>query len=67
MRPNEVGKLGFVTGEADAIVERGAFRQRVGVMAEGFEEVEQKRLRLAFLVALELGGKLSELMKGAFP
>jgi hypothetical protein len=38
----------------------------VGVVAEGLEEVENKGLRLALLVALEPGGKGGELGKGAF-
>jgi len=35
-------------------------------VAEGFEEVKQEGLSLAFFVALEFGGKLGEGLQGLF-
>ena len=56
-RPDEIGEFGVLAGKADAIFERGTFRQGVGVVVEGFEQMEQERLRLAFFVAFEFGGE----------
>ena len=54
-RPDEIGKLGAVAGKTDAIFKSGTFGKRVGIVAEGFEQMKEKRLRLAFFVAFEIG------------
>ena len=59
-RPDEVGVLGALAGEADAVFEGGAFGQGVGVVAEGGEQVKEEGLGFALFVALELGGELGE-------
>ena len=56
-RPDEIGEFGAVAGKADAIFKGAAFGQRVGVVVEGFEQMEKERLRLAFFVAFEFGGE----------
>ena len=53
-------------GEADAVFEGRALRQGVGVVAEGGEEVKEKGLGFALLVALEPGGELGEVAQGLF-
>ena len=60
-RPDEVGVLGALAREANAVFERGALGQGVGVVAERGEQVEEKGLRFALLVASELGCKLGEI------
>ncbi len=42
------------------------FRERVGIVPEGFQQMEEKRLRLAFFVAFEFGGERGEIMESAF-
>ena len=64
-RPDKVGIFGAVAGKADAIFESGVFRKGVGVVAEGFEQMEEEGLRLAFLVALEIGSEFGELVESA--
>ena len=65
-RPDEVGVLGALAGEADAVFEGGALRQGVGVVAEGGKQVEEEGLGFALFVALELGGELGEIPQGLF-
>ena len=65
-RPDEVGEFGALAGEADAVFEGGAFRQGVGVVAEGCEQVEEEGLGFALFVALELGGEIGEVPQGLF-
>jgi hypothetical protein len=65
-RPNKVGKLGAVAGKTDAILEGRTFRERIGVVPEGFQQMEEKRLCLAFFVAFELGGERGEIVESAF-
>ena len=65
-RPDEIGKFGSVAGKADAVFKGGIFRQRVGVVIEGFEQMEKERLRLAFFIAFEFGGERGELVEGLF-
>jgi hypothetical protein len=43
-----------------------AFRQCVGVVVEGFEQMKKKRLGFAFLVAFEFGGEVGEFLKPSF-
>jgi hypothetical protein len=52
--------------ELDAMLEIRSIRECVGVMTERFEQMENKRLPLALLVAFELGGERGELMESAF-
>ena len=65
-RPDEIGELGALAREADAVFEGGALRQGVGVVAEGGEQVKEEGLGLALFVALELGGELGEVVQGLF-
>ena len=65
-RPDEVGEFGALAGEADAVFEGGAFRQGVGVVAEGGEQVEEEGLGFALFVALEFGGELGEVAQSLF-
>ncbi len=65
-RPNEIGILGAVSGEADAVFKGGVLRQGVRVVLKGGQQVEDKGLGFALLVALELGGVIGELAKGLF-
>ena len=64
--PDKVGVGGALARDADPILEGGAFGEGVGVVAEGFEEMEQKRLGFALFVAFKMGGKFSEVVEGAF-
>jgi len=64
-RPDKIGKLGPFAGKADAVLEPGIFGKGVGVVAEGFEQMEQERLPVAFLAAFEGGGELGELLQSA--
>ena len=57
---------GIGGGEADAVFEGGTFGQGIGVVAEGFEQVEEEGLGFAFLVAVEFGGELGEGEEGYF-
>jgi hypothetical protein len=63
--PNEVGKLGAVAGETDAIFEGATFGKGVGVVAEGFEQMQKEGLRVALLVAFEFGSEFGELLESA--
>jgi len=65
-RPDEVGVLGALAREADAVFEGGALRQGVGVVAEGGQQVEEEGLGLALFVALEFGGELGEIRQSLF-
>ena len=65
-RPDEIGELGFLAGKADAVFEGATLREGVGVVAEGFKEMEEERLGFALFIALEFGGKGGELVEGAF-
>lgn len=42
------------------------FRERVGIVPEGFQQMEEKRLRLAFFAAFECGGERGEIVESAF-
>ncbi len=64
--PDEIGEFCSVAGKADAIFERGAFRQGIGVVIEGFEQMEKKRLGFAFFVTFEFGSKVGEVLKSPF-
>ena len=55
-----------MVGEADAVLEGAAFGKRVGIVAEGFEQVEEKGLGFAFFVAFKVGGELGEVLQGSF-
>ena len=67
-RQDEIGIFGALVltadGDADAVFEGGTLRQGIGVVAEGREEIEEKSLRLALFVALDLGGELGEVSQG---
>ena len=65
-RPDEIGELGALAGKPDAIFKGGIFGQRVGIVVERFEQMKKERLRLAFFVALELGGKRGEVVEALF-
>ena len=65
-RPDEVGVLGAFSGKADAVFEGGAFRQGIGVVAEGGKQVKEEGLCFALFVALELGSKLGEIPQAFF-
>ena len=64
-RPDQVGILGAVAGKTDAILEGAAFGEGVGVVAEGFEQMQKEGLRVAFLVAFEFGSEFGALVKSA--
>ena len=64
--PDEVGEFSALAREADAVFEGGAFGQRIGVVPEGGEQMQEKDLGFALFVALELRGELSELLQGFF-
>ena len=66
MRPDEIGEFGAVAGEANAVFENATFGQGVGVVSEGFEQMEEESLGFAFFVAFEFGGELSEGLEGLF-
>ena len=61
-RPDEIGELGFIAGKTDAILKARPFRQRVGVVAESFEQMKKKRLSFAFFVTFKIGGKVGEVL-----
>ncbi len=65
-RPYKVRVLGAVAGKTDAILKSAILRKRVGVVAEGFEQMQKKRLRIAFLVAFEFGSVFREVVKSSF-
>ena len=65
-RPDEIGEFGFLSGKTDAIFESATFWQCIRIVTERFEQMEQERLRFAFLVAFELRRKLGEFVEGAF-
>jgi len=56
----------WYTREADAIFEGAAFREGVGVVAEGGQEVKEERLSFAFFVAFKVGGEMGEIAQGSF-
>jgi hypothetical protein len=64
--PDEVGEFRAVAGKTDSVFESAAFGQGVGVVSESFEQVEEKRLSLAFLVAFEFGAVLGAGEQGFF-
>ena len=65
-RPDQVGELGTLVGESDSVFEGAAFRERVGVVPEGGEEMEKESLGFALFVAFKVGGKLGEVAKSFF-
>jgi len=52
--------------ETDAVFRNWNPGEGESVVPKGVEEVEEENLRLAFLVALELGGKCGEVVKRLF-
>ncbi len=65
-RPDEVSEFRTLVGKTDAIFERAALRQRIRIVAKGFEKVKKESLGLALFIALEFSGELSEFVKGPF-
>jgi hypothetical protein len=59
-KPDKVGAFGALTWEADVVFGGGALGQRVGIVAEGSQQMEEERLGFALLVSLELGGELGQ-------
>ena len=64
--PDEIGEFGALAREVDAVFEGRAFRERVRVVAEGGEEVEEEGLGFALFVASQFGGELREVVQGLF-
>jgi hypothetical protein len=55
-----------ITSKSPAVFENATFGQGVGLVFECFQEMEQESLGLAFFVALEFGGELSEGLEALF-
>ena len=65
-RPDEIRILGFLARKAHAIFKSGTGGQRLSVVTEDIEQLDEEQLCLALFVALELGGEIGEFLKAAF-
>jgi hypothetical protein len=62
----EICELSFLFRKQDAIFKAGTGGKLAAFVAEGIEQVDEKKLRLALFVAFELDGVIGKILKGLF-